>query len=76
MTNAIYSQHCAKMFTHVIYAKMILLAGVATLGYQRFFLARDGKLRFVGRRPTRVWPKAEDTSGEAARKNRFSRASL
>ena len=26
-------------------------------GYQRFFLACDGELRFVGRRPTRVWPK-------------------
>ena len=33
------------------------------LGYQRFFLACDGELRFVGRRPTRVRPKAEDTSG-------------
>ena len=32
-------------------------------GYQRFFLACDGELRFVGRRPTRVRPKAEDTSG-------------
>ena len=30
-------------------------------GYQRFFLACDGKLRFVCRRPTRVWPKAEET---------------
>ena len=38
-------------------------------GYQRFFLACVGELRFVGRRPTRVRPKAEDTSGEAARKN-------
>ena len=36
-------------------------------GYQRFFLACDGELRFVGRRPMRVPPKAEDTSGEAAR---------
>ena len=35
-------------------------------GYQRFFLACVGELRFVGRRPTRVRPKAEDTSGEAA----------
>ena len=43
-------------------------------GYQRFFLACDGELRFVGRKPTRVRPKAEDTSGEAARKN-FSRGS-
>ena len=34
-------------------------------GYERFFLACDGELRFVGRRPTRVRPKAEDTSGEA-----------
>ena len=32
-------------------------------GYQRFFLACDGELRFVGRRPSRVRPKAEDTSG-------------
>ena len=32
------------------------------LGYLRFFLACDGEPRFVGRRPTRVWPKAEDTS--------------
>ena len=31
--------------------------------YQRFFLACDGELRFVGPRPTRVGPKAEDTSG-------------
>ena len=38
-------------------------------GYQRFFLACVGELRFVGRRPTRVRPKAEDTSGEAAIKN-------
>ena len=38
-------------------------------GYQRFFLAYVGELRFVGRRPTHVRPKAEDTSGEAARKN-------
>ena len=27
-------------------------------GYQRFFLVCDGELRFVGRRPTRVRPKA------------------
>ena len=38
-------------------------------GYQRFFLACVGKLRFVGRRP-----KAEETSGEAARKNLWRRA--
>ena len=44
-------------------------------GYHRFFLACDGELRFVGRRPTRVRSKPEDTSGEAARKN-FSRGSL
>ena len=75
MTNAIYTQHCAKKFTHVIYVKMILLAGVATLGTRGFFLARR-ELRFVGGRPTRVWRKAQDTSGEAARKNRFSRGSL
>ena len=37
-----------------------------TSGYQRFFLACVGELLFVGRRPTRVRPKAEDTSGEAA----------
>ena len=30
--------------------------------YQRFFLACDGELRFVGRRPTRVRLKAEDMS--------------
>ena len=76
MTNAIYTHHCAKKFTHVIYVKMILLAGVATLGTRGFFLARDGELRFVGGRPTRVWRKAQDTSGEAVRKNRFSRGSL
>ena len=29
-------------------------------GYQRFFLACVGELRFVGRRPTCVRPKAED----------------
>ena len=45
-------------------------------GYQRFFLACDGEFRFVGHRPTRVRPKAEDSRGEAARKNRFSRGSL
>ena len=37
-------------------------------GYQRFFLACVGEVRFVGRRPTRVRPKAEDMSCEAARK--------
>ena len=42
-------------------------------GYQRFFLACDGELRFVGRRPTRVRPKAEDTSGEATRFLRLDR---
>ena len=42
-------------------------------GYQRFFLACDGELRFVGRRPTRVRPKAEDTSGEATHFLRFDR---
>ena len=42
-------------------------------GYQRFFLACDGKLRFVGRRPTRVPPKAEDTSGEATHFLRLDR---
>ena len=42
MTNAIYSQHCAKKFTHVIYAEMILLAGVATLGIRGFFSRATG----------------------------------
>ena len=42
-------------------------------GYQRIFLACDGELRFVGRRPTRVRPKAEDTSGEATHFLRFDR---
>ena len=37
-------------------------------GYQRFLLPCVGELRFVGRRPTRVRLKAEDTSVEAARK--------
>ena len=32
-------------------------------GYQRCFLACDGELRFVGRKPTRVRPKAEGTRG-------------
>ena len=32
--------------------------------YQRFFHACEGELRLVGHRPTRVRPKAEDTSGE------------
>ena len=40
-------------------------------GYQRFFLACDGELRFVGHRPTRVPPKAEDTRGEAFRAGHF-----
>ena len=35
-------------------------------GSPRFFLACVGELRFVGRRPTCVRPKAEATSGEAA----------
>ena len=39
-------------------------------GYQRFFLTCVRVFRFVGRGPTRVRPKAEDTSGEAATKNR------
>ena len=34
-------------------------------GYERFFLPFDGELRFVGRRPTRIRRKAEDTSGES-----------
>ena len=42
-------------------------------GYQRFFLACDGELRFVGRRPTRVRPKAEDTSGETTHFLRLDR---
>ena len=42
-------------------------------GYQRFFLACDGELRFVGRRPTSVRPKAEDTSGEATHFLRLAR---
>ena len=42
-------------------------------GYQRFFLACDGELRFVGRGPTRVRPKAEDTSSEATHFLRFDR---
>ena len=42
-------------------------------GYQRFFLACDGELPFVGRRPTRVRPKAEGTSGEAAHFLRLNR---
>ena len=41
------------------------------VGYQRVFLVCDGEIRFLSRRPTRVWPKAEDTSGEAARKAAF-----
>ena len=32
--------------------------------YQRFFHACEGELRFVGHRPTRFRPKAEDRSGE------------
>ena len=40
-------------------------------GYQRFFLACDGELRFVGHRPTQVPPKAEDTRGEAFRAGHF-----
>ena len=45
-------------------------------GYKRLFLAcdvNDGELRFVGPRPTRVRPKAEDTSGEAFRAGHFLR---
>ena len=42
-------------------------------GYQMFFLACDGELRFVARRPTRVRPKAEDTSGEATHFLRLDR---
>ena len=42
-------------------------------GYQRFFLACDGELRFVGRRTTRVRPKAEDTSCEATHFLRLDR---
>ena len=36
-------------------------------GYQRLILACDGELRFVGRRPTCVRLKAEDTSGKAVK---------
>ena len=38
----------------------------STLGTRGFFLACDGELRFVGRRPTRVRPKAELTRAETA----------
>ena len=39
---------------NVVYLKCM------TSGYERFFLACDGELRFVGRSPTRVRPKAEN----------------
>ena len=42
---------------------VLLLSGAQYPGYHRFFLAWDGELRSVGRRRTRVRPKAEDTSG-------------
>ena len=38
----------------------------STLGTRGFFLVCDGELRFVGRRPTRVRPKAELTRAETA----------
>ena len=42
-------------------------------GYQRFFSRAAGNFG-VGRRPTRLRPTAEATSGEAARKTRAFRA--
>ena len=41
-------------------------------GYQRFFLACFVELRFVGRRPTRVPQKAENTSGKSLQAPRVS----
>ena len=46
--------------------RVVLLQHFIYPGYQRFFLLCVGKLRFVGRRPTRVRQKAENTSDEAA----------
>ena len=52
---------------------MIGFFSFSTLGTRDFFSRVTRS--FVGRRPTRLQPSAEDTSGEAARKN-FSRGSL
>ena len=46
------------------FVKKFYNLSINTLGTKGFFLACDGELRFVGRRPTRVLPKAEDMSGE------------
>ena len=70
MTNAIYTQHCAKKFTHVIYVKMILLAGVATFWYQRFLSRATGSFVssavgphvFGGRPKTRAAKPREKTA--------------
>ena len=39
-------------------------------GYQRFFLACVGELRFVGRRPTRVRPKAGERHERRSREEK------
>ena len=39
-------------------------------GYQRFFLACVGELRFVGRRPTRVRPKAGERHERRSREKK------
>ena len=51
------------------YDHMIGFFSFSTLGTRDFF--SRGTRNFVGRRPTRLQPSAEDTSGEAGRKNFF-----
>ena len=41
-------------------------------GYQRFFLACVGELRFVGRRPTRVRPKAGERHERRSREKKLA----
>ena len=65
------STYCAKKFTHVIYVKMILLAGVAILGTRVFFSRATGSFvsSAAGRQVFGQRPKTRE-------KNRFSRESL
>ena len=67
MRNGIFLKKEARMLDQDLSPQtlqtVLLLPGDQYPGYQRFFLACDGELRFVGCRQTRVRPKAEDTSG-------------
>ena len=57
-------ENCGKVFKELKFENFVAPFLQTYPGYQRFFLACDGELRFVCSRPTRVWPKAEETAHE------------